>query len=322
MRHARTISYARVDTKPAPTVAIAILRYRRLLRAVAANRTLTPRRTKPASGVVSRQAERGRDMRRIVQQGPRGHAHLLDHQDRRDDAGRNRRRYGHHDPATGAISPGPRCSSPCWCVLVAGQIVAKQIPPVPLLGDHHRLDDLRHHHGGFRRPLARHRLHRRLVAAARLPAGGAGLWYWSRGSISVDTVTTPRVEVFYWAAITFSQTLGTALGDWMADSTGLGYEGGALVFGAGSGGRRRRLLLDQRVAGDAVLDRLHPDPAAGRDRRRFPRQACQPWRPCVEPPAGFGGDRGIHPGLPADSAATRRLASGSSRSGARIARLF
>jgi uncharacterized membrane-anchored protein len=58
------------------------------------------------------------------------------------------------------------------------------------------------------------------------------LWYWSLGSISVDTVNAPKVEVFYWAAITFSQTLGTALGDWMADSTGLGYEGGALVFGA------------------------------------------------------------------------------------------
>jgi uncharacterized membrane-anchored protein len=59
-----------------------------------------------------------------------------------------------------------------------------------------------------------------------------GLWYWSLGSISVDTVNTPKAEVFYWAAITFSQTLGTALGDWMADSTGLGYEGGALVFAA------------------------------------------------------------------------------------------
>jgi uncharacterized membrane-anchored protein len=41
------------------------------------------------------------------------------------------------------------------------------------------------------------------------------------------------VEAFYWAAITFSQTLGTALGDWMADTGGLGYEGGALVFAAG-----------------------------------------------------------------------------------------
>ena len=55
-------------------------------------------------------------------------------------------------------------------------------------------------------------------------------WYRSEGSISVETVNTPRVEAFYWATITFSQTLGTALGDWMADSTGLGYEGGALVF--------------------------------------------------------------------------------------------
>jgi uncharacterized membrane-anchored protein len=59
-----------------------------------------------------------------------------------------------------------------------------------------------------------------------------GLWYWSLGSISVDTVNAPKVEAFYWAAITFSQTLGTALGDWMADSRGLGYEGGAIVFAA------------------------------------------------------------------------------------------
>src|SRR5882762_5267960 len=59
-----------------------------------------------------------------------------------------------------------------------------------------------------------------------------GLWYWSLGSISVNTVSTPKAEAFYWTAITFSQTLGTALGDWMADSTGLGYEGGAVVFAA------------------------------------------------------------------------------------------
>jgi uncharacterized membrane-anchored protein len=60
-----------------------------------------------------------------------------------------------------------------------------------------------------------------------------GVWYWSQGSISVETVDTPKVEAFYWAAITFSQTLGTALGDWMADTTVLGYEVGALVFAAG-----------------------------------------------------------------------------------------
>jgi uncharacterized membrane-anchored protein len=59
-----------------------------------------------------------------------------------------------------------------------------------------------------------------------------GIWYWSLASISVATVSTPKVEAFYWAAITFSQTLGTALGDWTADSMGLGYEGGALVFAA------------------------------------------------------------------------------------------
>jgi uncharacterized membrane-anchored protein len=58
-------------------------------------------------------------------------------------------------------------------------------------------------------------------------------WYWSCGSISVTTVSTPKVEAFYWIAITFSQTLGTALGDWTADDTGLGYGGAALVFGAG-----------------------------------------------------------------------------------------
>jgi uncharacterized membrane-anchored protein len=58
------------------------------------------------------------------------------------------------------------------------------------------------------------------------------VWYWSEGTVSVNTVTKPKVEAFYWVAITLSQTLGTALGDWLADTGGLGYEGGALVFGA------------------------------------------------------------------------------------------
>jgi uncharacterized membrane-anchored protein len=60
-----------------------------------------------------------------------------------------------------------------------------------------------------------------------------GVWYWTEGSISVNTVNTPRTETFYWVAILFSQTLGTALGDWMADTNGLGFENGALIFGAG-----------------------------------------------------------------------------------------
>ena len=73
-------------------------------------------------------------------------------------------------------------------------------------------------------------------------AGGASLlfilliaalatWYWSLGSVSVDTVSSPKAEMFYWVTIMFSQTLGTALGDWAADTAGLGYLGGAIIFG-------------------------------------------------------------------------------------------
>ena len=72
-------------------------------------------------------------------------------------------------------------------------------------------------------------------------AGGAALlfcalmaslliWYRSMGSIAVDSINTPKAEVFYWVTIMFSQTLGTALGDWTADTAGLGYRGGAVVF--------------------------------------------------------------------------------------------
>jgi uncharacterized membrane-anchored protein len=57
-----------------------------------------------------------------------------------------------------------------------------------------------------------------------------GLWYRSEGTISVSTVATPKVEIFYWVTIMFSQTLGTALGDWTADSAGLGYLGSAALF--------------------------------------------------------------------------------------------
>jgi uncharacterized membrane-anchored protein len=55
-------------------------------------------------------------------------------------------------------------------------------------------------------------------------------WYFSEGTVSVNTVNSPKVETFYWITITFSQTLGTALGDWAADTGGLGYGDGVLVF--------------------------------------------------------------------------------------------
>jgi uncharacterized membrane-anchored protein len=67
---------------------------------------------------------------------------------------------------------------------------------------------------------------------ALLLAATLMIWRWSQGTVDVNTVATPKAEAFYWAAITFSQTLGTALGDWIADTGGLGYEGGALVFAA------------------------------------------------------------------------------------------
>jgi uncharacterized membrane-anchored protein len=58
------------------------------------------------------------------------------------------------------------------------------------------------------------------------------VWRWREGTVSVNTVATPRVEAFYWTTILFSQTLGTALGDWMADTNGFGFENAALMFGA------------------------------------------------------------------------------------------
>lgn len=57
------------------------------------------------------------------------------------------------------------------------------------------------------------------------------IWYKTLGSVSVNTVSEPKAEYFYWITIMFSQTLGTALGDWTADTAGLGYSGGAIVFG-------------------------------------------------------------------------------------------
>lgn len=61
--------------------------------------------------------------------------------------------------------------------------------------------------------------------------GSLFVWHRALGSVSVSTVNSPKAEAFYWVTIMFSQTLGTALGDWTADTAGLGYTGAALVFG-------------------------------------------------------------------------------------------
>jgi uncharacterized membrane-anchored protein len=57
-----------------------------------------------------------------------------------------------------------------------------------------------------------------------------GLWQWTMGTVAVETVNNPKTEAFYWAAITLSQTLGTALGDWTSNVAGLGFAGGAMLF--------------------------------------------------------------------------------------------
>jgi uncharacterized membrane-anchored protein len=62
--------------------------------------------------------------------------------------------------------------------------------------------------------------------------GSLFIWHRTLGSVSVRTISSPKAEMFYWLTIMFSQTLGTALGDWTADTAGLGYTGGALVFGS------------------------------------------------------------------------------------------
>ena len=61
--------------------------------------------------------------------------------------------------------------------------------------------------------------------------GSLAVWYKAMGSVSVNTVSSPKAEMFYWVTIMFSQTLGTALGDWTADTAGLGYLGAAIIFG-------------------------------------------------------------------------------------------
>ena len=66
-----------------------------------------------------------------------------------------------------------------------------------------------------------------------LLVGTLFVWHRTLGSVAINDIRSRKAEIFYWVTIMFSQTLGTALGDWMADNTGLGFGGAAIVFGAG-----------------------------------------------------------------------------------------
>jgi uncharacterized membrane-anchored protein len=71
-----------------------------------------------------------------------------------------------------------------------------------------------------------------IVATPTVLMAVLGLWRFSVGSVSVNQIVSRKAEGFYWATILFSNTLGTALGDFFADDSGLGYEGAAIFFAA------------------------------------------------------------------------------------------
>src|SRR6202049_5145533 len=119
-----------------------------------------------------------------------------------------------------------------------------------------------------------------------------GLWFWFEGTISVNTVSTPKVEAFYWAAITFSQTLGTALGDWVADTGGLGYEGGAFV--------------DEYLTRISFLGGFYTSPTARSNGGRFSRQAGKPRWTQLKPSACIGRIGDLHNRMCGFAAPTRR----------------
>ena len=171
------------------------------------------------------------------QQSSRVHTRLLDHQDPCDDLGRDRRRHRHNDLGIGLCRRN-RYFSFGLAVLVAIQIAAKRFHPFLYWSTIVASTTAGTTMADFAtRSLGIGYAGGSLILLTCLMAV-LGLWYWSLGSISVTTVNTPKVEAFYWAAITFSQTLGTALGDWIADA-GLGYAGGAFVFGFGLAISRR-----------------------------------------------------------------------------------
>jgi len=99
--------------------------------------------------------------------------------------------------------------------------------------------------------------------------GSLAIWYRSLGTVSVDTVSSPKAEMFYWVTIMFSQTLGTALGDWTAGTASFGYIGGAMVFSALLALVVCGVLLDNDISHAAFLGCVHPYAPLGCCGRRF-----------------------------------------------------
>jgi uncharacterized membrane-anchored protein len=142
-----------------------------------------------------------------------------------------------------------------------------------------------------------------------------GHWYWSKETTSVNTVTTPKVKAFYWIAIILSQTLGTALGDWMADTGGLGYKGGALVFAVGlavTGGLYLWTNVSRVLLFWSAFILTRPLGATAGD---FLDKPVSHDGPGVQLATRVGGDRSVHYRMPirlaaAGGATSRRIPGG------------
>src|SRR5690242_15165940 len=159
--------------------------------------------------------------KRHCEQGPGRHLALLDAENRRDDAGRDG-----GDAVTMTLHWGYLAGTVLFLsvllVLVTVQILAKTFHPLLYWATIIASTTFGTTMADFAdRSLGIGYTGGSLLLFACLTAVLA-VWYRSQGTIDVTTVATPKIEAFYWAAITFSQTLGTALGDWLADTGGLG----------------------------------------------------------------------------------------------------
>jgi uncharacterized membrane-anchored protein len=120
-----------------------------------------------------------------------------------------------------------------------------------------------------------------------------GAWWLSVGSVSV-AIAAPKVESFYWLTILFSNTLGAALGDFLADSSGLGYEGAAVVFAGGLALLAIAYFYTRVFPHLVVLGGVHLDPPARRHGRRYPHQAPCQRRSRSRPDQFLGDHRDLH----------------------------
>ena len=168
-----------------------------------------------------------------------------------------------------------------FVVAVAAQIAARRFRPVPVLGRDHRDHDSRHDDGGFRRPLAWHRIPRRVADPVVLSDGVAWrLVLAVPDLIAVDTVASPKIETFYWTADPVlansrhcTRRLDGRLQRPRLRARRAGLCGAALVVG------RSGIFLHQHFAHPAVLGRVHSDAAIRCDRRDFLDKPVCDWRP-------------------------------------------